>query len=170
MKPRLRTPEDVLTGTSSRMRTLPVVKISSLENHDGSPQAMQAQVASKSYTTASEIETYRENYNRKCVFTYEDKYTFARILMADSLIFDSHFESGNLHSAFRLIPAPDASKASLLLGRDMYDLYMHNDVHTTGHTQWFYFSVSNTRPGQVVTFTIRNFSKAGSMFSEGANS
>ncbi len=33
---------------------------------------------------------------RKCVYNYDDKYHFARIIPADSLIFDSHFESGNL--------------------------------------------------------------------------
>ncbi len=37
----------------------------------------------------------------KCVYKYEDKYSFARILPPDSLVFDSHFESGNLSSAFR---------------------------------------------------------------------
>lgn len=32
----------------------------------------------------------------RCVYNYEDKYRFSRILSADSLVFDSHFESGNL--------------------------------------------------------------------------
>ena len=42
---------------------------------------------------------------RKCVYNYEDKYSFERILVPESLVFDSHFESGNLYSAFRVWPA-----------------------------------------------------------------
>ena len=28
-----------------------------------------------------------------------------------------------------------------------YDLVLHPDVNTRGHTQWFYFAISNTRKG-----------------------
>ena len=56
---------------------------------------------------------------RQCVYSYEDKYNFARILKSDSLIFDSHFESGNLHSAFRVLHN----------NMDIYDLYMHDDIN-----------------------------------------
>jgi len=93
---------------------------------------------------------YPETDNRKCVYTYEDKYTFARILSSDSLVFDSHFESGNLQAAYRVLSAGDDSTFSGERIRPIYDLYMHNDVNTSGHTQWFYFSVSNTKAGQEV--------------------
>jgi hypothetical protein len=102
---------------------------------------------------------------RKCVYTYEDKYSFARILVNDSLIFDSHFESGNLHSAFRISPANE--EASFYKRRHFYDLYMHSDLYTTGSSQWFYFSVSNVKAGQEVTFNIKNFGKTDSLYSEG---
>lgn len=48
-----------------------------------------------------------------------------------------------------------------------YDLYMHNDCFTAGHTQWFYFSVKNVKIGQTVVFNIRNFVKPDSLFNEG---
>ena len=55
------------------------------------------------------LETMREiaegDATRKCVYNYEDKYSFERILQPESLVFDSHFESGNLYSAFRVWPA-----------------------------------------------------------------
>ena len=51
--------------------------------------------------------------------------------------------------------------------RQIYDLYMHNDVNTTQNTQWFYFGVSNMKAGTTVTFFIRNYSKPDSMFNEG---
>ena len=48
-----------------------------------------------------------------------------------------------------------------------YDLKLHHDVHSVGHTQWFYFSVSNTIAGQTIKFNIGNFSKSRSLFNHG---
>ena len=48
-----------------------------------------------------------------------------------------------------------------------YDLYMHNDCFTHGHTQWFYFSVKNVVVGQSINFNIKNFTKSDSLFTEG---
>ena len=44
---------------------------------------------------------------------------------------------------------------------------MQNDTNTLGHTQWFYFSVKNTRGGLPVKFNIMNYNKADSMFNYG---
>lgn len=107
-----------------------------------------------------ELSSQNSNPARKCVYHYEDKYTFTRILVSDSLIFDSHFESGNLLSAYRVVSASRGPQ-------HVYDLYMHPDVNTKGHTQWFYFSVSNIKAGQEVTFTIRNFIKPDSLYNQG---
>jgi hypothetical protein len=114
-----------LTGTPLRMKTVPHVDISSLEHHrsDHIPQTMEPPDPS-SLTEATEQS--RQPASRKCVFTYEDKYTFARILVSDALVFDSHFESGNLHSAFRVVP----EEAKLAKNKHIYDLYMHNDLYT----------------------------------------
>jgi Cytosolic carboxypeptidase N-terminal domain len=109
----------------------------------------------------------------------DDKYTFTRILANDSLVFDSHFESGNLHSAFRVNNqdisqmkpvGPDGRRQYQTLinsNSHMYDLYMSSDVNTSGHTQWFYFSVSNATAGQRVVFNIRNFTKPDSLYNQG---
>ena len=50
--------------------------------------------------------------------------------------------------------------------RQVYDLYMHNDVNTTQHTQWFYFGVTNMKAGSTVTF-YEELPKPDSMFNEG---
>eukprot|EP01033_Poteriospumella_lacustris_P001269 gene1270-924_t len=85
-----------------------------------------------------------------------------------SLTFDSEFESGNL---FRAIQVGDAT----------YDLLLRADVHTQGHTQWFYFAVSNTHPPELVRlaeqgvqvppvrvcFNLINFTKPDSLFNLG---
>ena len=47
--------------------------------------------------------------------------------------FDAGFESGNLLSAVQR-------------GDFEYDLFLRADLHTEGHTQWFYFAVTNTHP------------------------
>ena len=150
------------TGTPLRMRTVPHVDISSLEHHrsDHIPQTMHP---CDPRVLAEQDNKSRQAAARKCVFTYEDKYTFARILVADSLVFDSHFESGNLHSAFRVF----AEETRLPTNQHIYDLYMHNDVYTNGHTQWFYFSVTNMRAGDEVTFNIKNFAKSDALFNGG---
>lgn len=87
---------------------------------------------------------------------------------AHSLTFESEFESGNL---FRAIQVGDAT----------YDLLLRADIHTQGHTQWFYFAVSNTHPPELVrlaeqgvnvpsvrvSFNIVNFTKPDSLFNLG---
>jgi len=110
------------------------------------------------------IQAQPQQISRKCVYHYEDKYTFARILQSDTLIFDSHFESGNLLSAYRVL---GAASEGYDRRKQQYDLYMHNDVHTRGNTQWFFFSVGNVKSGQEITFVVRNFGKSDSMFNQG---
>lgn len=151
------------TGTSLRMKVLPDPQITCLDHHQTVPQTMSLDNINdkpsidEMYGNNGDSEIYR-----KCVYTYEDKYTFARILVNDSLVFDSHFESGNLHSAFRVFPIGEETGR-----KHYYDLYMHYDLYTSGYTQWYYFRVSNTKVGQEVTFYIKNFAKNDSLYKEG---
>jgi hypothetical protein len=85
-----------------------------------------------------------------------------------SLTFDSEFECGNL---LRAVQKEDAS----------YDLFLRSDLHTEGHTQWFYYAVSNTHPAAIVKlseqgvqvppvrvrFNIVNLTKPDSLFNLG---
>ena len=89
-------------------------------------------------------------------------------LFPHSLSFDSEFESGNLLRAIQR----DANE---------YDLMLRCDLHTNGHTQWFYFAVTNTHPpslvsiaamglpvpGARVKFNIVNLTKPDSLFNSG---
>src|SRR5690606_23118861 len=99
---------------------------------------------------------------RKCVYKYDDKYKFRRIVQADCLVFDSHFESGNLNSACRVLRTTQN-----FTNQQEYDLLLQHDVHSYGHMQWFYFSVSNTIAGAEVQFNVTNFVKSDSMFNDG---
>ena len=70
-----------------------------------------------------------------------------------TLVFESRFESGNLSLAIKI-------------NDNEYNLLMQNDINTNGHTQWFYFRVSNTNKS-TVKFNILNFSKKDSLYSQG---
>jgi hypothetical protein len=79
---------------------------------------------------------------------YEDKYTFTRILQPHHLVFNSHFESGNLHSAHIITRQNSITAYS---NHSFYDLYMHEDINSlSGTAQWFYFSVQGMRANQTV--------------------
>jgi hypothetical protein len=71
-----------------------------------------------------------------------------------TLVFESRFESGNLQKATRV-------------GDWEYDLELSADTNTRGHTQWFYFSVGNTRAGQTYRFNIVNLYKSESLSNSG---
>ncbi len=72
----------------------------------------------------------------------------------NTLIFESRFECGNLAKAYKI-------------SGNEYDLELACDIKTRGHTQWFYFSVSNMRKGVTYTINITNFCKRDSLYSSG---
>ncbi|KAK2842022.1 hypothetical protein Q5P01_012222 [Channa striata] len=71
-----------------------------------------------------------------------------------TLEFESRFESGNLQKAVQV-------------GLYDYELTLRTDLYTRKHTQWFYFRVRNMRAGATYRFTIVNFMKSSSLYSQG---
>eukprot|EP00002_Diphylleia_rotans_P039288 TRINITY_DN9084_c0_g1_i2.p1 TRINITY_DN9084_c0_g1~~TRINITY_DN9084_c0_g1_i2.p1 ORF type:complete len:864 (-),score=127.11 TRINITY_DN9084_c0_g1_i2:132-2723(-) len=71
-----------------------------------------------------------------------------------TLKFESRFESGNL---LRVVQVYDCE----------YDLVLQPDINTRGHTQWFFFSVENTRKDKTYQFNIINLEKPNSQFNYG---
>lgn len=71
-----------------------------------------------------------------------------------TLIFESRFESGNLLAAIKISDYE-------------YDLVLQNDINTNGHTQWFFYRVSNTRAGEKIRFNIINLAKPDSLYNYG---
>ena len=71
-----------------------------------------------------------------------------------TLVFESRFESGNLNLAIKMAD-------------NEYNLLLQNDINTNGHTQWFFFKVSNTFKGQSVKFNILNLCKPDSLYNYG---
>lgn len=71
-----------------------------------------------------------------------------------TLIFESKFQSGNLRRAIMLCDYE-------------YNLILKPDYFTTGHTQWFYFSVANTRKDVEYRFNIINMMKPDSLYNSG---
>lgn len=72
----------------------------------------------------------------------------------DALTFESRFESGNLRRAFQV-------------HADMYDLVLAPDINSTGHTQWFFFSVSGMKVDTTYRFNIVNLEKSNSQYNFG---
>ena len=100
----------------------------------------------------------------KCVYNYEDRFRFSRILSHDSIIFDSHFECGNLSMASRVSYGDLRDKNT---SWQEYDLELSHDINSKGFNQWFYFSCSNVRRGVRVKFNITNLGKPSSLFNSG---
>lgn len=71
-----------------------------------------------------------------------------------TLVFESKFESGNLRRAIQLLEFE-------------YQLILKPDWNTTSHTQWFYFSVANTRKDVEYKFSIINMMKPDSLYNTG---
>ncbi|CAG9333093.1 unnamed protein product [Blepharisma stoltei] len=71
-----------------------------------------------------------------------------------TLVFESRFESGNLAMAMKM-------------SNNEYNLILQNDINTRGHTQWFYFRVTNTTAELKVKFNILNLTKKDSLYNEG---
>jgi hypothetical protein len=151
------------------MRSLPYAAVSGEDSFSNVQQELDlVNKARQSVLISEDIQRDTENLTRKCVYTYEDKYAFTRIISSDNLMFDSHFESGNLHSAFRVLRSSEAqSGGNMQFRKHQYELYMHNDLYTNGNTQWYYFRVSNVRAGQEVTFSLKNFQKPDSLYNSG---
>ena len=70
------------------------------------------------------------------------------------LAFDSNFGSGNL----------DRVNISSLTE---YNLFLKPDTNTRGHSQWFYYSVTNTHKNTKITFNILNCTKPIELFRVG---
>ena len=81
---------------------------------------------------------------------------FYRVLSGTdtTLVFESRFESGNLHRALKVGPYE-------------YDLYLCTDWNTSSHVQWFYFSVANTRKDTQYRLNIVNLMKPISLYGRG---
>ena len=83
-----------------------------------------------------------------------NQYYFPQGPTDKTLVFESRFESGNLLIAFKVSDYE-------------YDLVLQNDINTNGHTQWYFFRVSNTKPGMTVRFNIINLLKPDSLYNQG---
>ena len=53
------------------------------------------------------------------------------------------------------------------LSDNEYDLILQNDINTNGHTQWYFFRVSNTTAGMKVKFNFLNLAKPDSLYNQG---
>lgn len=72
-------------------------------------------------------------------------------LEESQLTFNSDFESGNLDAVIQR-------------GSNEFDLFMRVDSNTRGHTNWFYFTISNNDFIGSVRLSICNFRREKSLY------
>ena len=78
------------------------------------------------------------------MFSYRDAYTFSRVVMADDLVFDAHFESGNLMQASRIKTASGSME---------YELLLTPDPSKKGHVQWC-VAVASSQDYEIVCYCV----------------
>mmetsp|Transcript_20229 Transcript_20229/g.37724 ORF Transcript_20229/g.37724 Transcript_20229/m.37724 type:complete len:558 (+) Transcript_20229:867-2540(+) len=71
-----------------------------------------------------------------------------------TLVFESRFESGNLRRAIQVYT-------------NEYDLILRPDTRSRGYTQWYFFSVANTRANTSIRFNLINLLKTSSLYNCG---
>ena len=72
----------------------------------------------------------------------------------EPLQFESRFECGNCARVVRIDECE-------------YNIYLQPDINTNCHTQWFFYSISNTQSGISYKFNIVNLEKKTSAFNKG---
>lgn len=100
----------------------------------------------RSAEVSKELKAY---YNAEMQVTLPERLDEDRIL-----VFDSNFESGNLDRVS-------------IVSLNEYNLFLSPDTNTKGHSQWFYFAVTNTLKGRTVTFNVLNCAKPSKLFRTG---
>jgi hypothetical protein len=159
-----------LTGVQFRVQHLPI-HLGCPINNEGSEEHAELRFGNDLSNFGPSSRDPIDYSIQKCVYKYTDKNHFDRIIIDDSIAFDSHFESGNLFAAFRVNLSHSASYPEGLKQREQtYDLFMHSDLYTNASTQWFYFKVIRPKTlqrKQAITFRIKNFRKPDSLFKRG---
>lgn len=102
----------------------------------------------------NKLKTMSKNGMKKKTETPPTPYYLADGPTDKTMIFESRFETGNLLVAMKV-------------SDNEYDLVLQNDINTNGHTQWFFFRVSNTRKNMAVKFNILNLAKPDSLYNDG---
>ena len=74
--------------------------------------------------------------------------------LKEEILFNSCFEAANLDCVIKV-------------GETEFDLFLRIDSNTRGHTQWFYFSVSNGNKLGAIRFNICNLTKPRTLYEQG---
>ena len=82
----------------------------------------------------------------------------------DIINFESNFECGNLQYVYLIYPQDEESTGNdnNIINTPIihnYQLFLQNDINTNGHSQWFFFQVTNGKKGQKIKLNIMNFQR-----------
>ncbi|KAL4428971.1 hypothetical protein ABPG74_011167 [Tetrahymena malaccensis] len=128
--------------------------IKSRKQKDESSDFNQNKASFNRKVSIKEIKNYHHNFHTSNPSANSQVAQNANPSEQQKIQFSSSFESGNLFCAYKV-------------NETEFDLILQNDINTKGNTQWFFFSVTNAKAGQVLKFNILNLNKPGSLFNEG---
>ncbi|EAS05471.2 zinc carboxypeptidase family protein (macronuclear) [Tetrahymena thermophila SB210] len=128
--------------------------IKSRKNKDEDSDFNQNKASFNRKVSIKEIKNYHHNFHTSNPSANSQTAINANSSEQQKIQFSSSFESGNLFCAYKV-------------NETEFDLILQNDINTKGNTQWFFFSVTNAKAGQVLKFNILNLNKPGSLFNEG---
>lgn len=127
------------------------------ETSDIIPEVVTSKPKIKGISDYGKNQIDRQQFESMKSYTAQRQYfpQYTLVVPKDNvLVFDSRFESGNLHKAIKV-------------SENEYNLLLNYDTETLGHTQWYYFSVRNYKKNHAVRFNIINLMKFESLYSEG---
>ena len=78
----------------------------------------------------------------------------------DAILFESHFECGNLQLVYLSKYIPEKKIQN-------YQLFLNDDTNSNGYTQWFFFRISNCKKGKKINLNIMNLHRKKSFYSNG---
>ena len=111
------------------------------------------------------------NINKRNIFNSNENLNKLGLSTEDIINFESNFESGNLKFVYLINPEEEGESEFIRVENNNYnnnyELILQNDTNTRGHSQWFFFRISNGKKGQKIKLNIMNFQRKTSKYSLG---
>ena len=109
------------------------------------------------------------NINKRNIFNSNENLNKLGLSPEDIINFESNFESGNLKFVYLINPEEEEESELIRIENinNNYELILQNDTNTRGHSQWFFFRISNGKKGQKIKLNIMNFQRKKTKYSLG---
>ena len=110
----------------------------------------------------------KRSINKEYLFDTENNLNKLGLSNEDIINFESNFECGNLQFVYLMNSKEEGEIDSNQIKDNIniikeennnYELFLQNDINTKGHSQWFFFRISNGKKGKKIKLNIMNFQR-----------